>query len=316
MDVSKDLSWGGSRFWRGVLRVADPKITLASVASMVLGAALAIHDARSLGEIRWAALALSFVGIFCLEAAKNASGELVDWDSGTDVRVTEEDRSPFSGGKRVLVDGLWTRAQTAVVAAVFYALTLGIGLHLAAREPRVLALGFAGGALAFFYHAPPVRLSYRGLGELAVFVCYGPLTLAGTYLVARGELTPRAFLLSIPLGLQIGAFLFINEFPDAIADAASGKRTLVVRLGKRAASKAFVLFPVFAFGLLALLPWIGGLPRAVWLGFAGLPFAALAAARLAKRYARTRDVIPAQALTLASFVAMSIGASAGLLVTR
>ena len=305
-----DLPWGGPRFWQGVGRVADPKITLASVASMLLGLSAAAHD----GSIRWGALALTVLGIFCLEAAKNASGELFDFDSGTDLRVTEEDRSPFSGGKRVLVDGLWTRPQTITVAGVFYALGAAFGIVLAFREPAVLWIGLLGAALAYFYHAPPVRLAYRGLGELAVFLTYGPLLCAGAYVVQRGEVPLRIVLLAAPLGLLVAAFLFINEFPDARADAASDKRTLVVRLGRPLAAQAFVLFPIVAFTGLFLLPFVTSLPRGIWLGFAGLPHAVLATRRLRASPDVTREIIPAQAWTLLSFCLLALGSAIGMLL--
>ncbi len=130
-----------------------------------------------------------------MEAAKNASGEIVDWDSGADLAVQESERTPFSGGKRVLVDGLMTRRQTAVMAAVFYVLATAAGLLIVVyREPQVFWLGIAGMALAFFYHAPPFSLSYRGLGEFAVGLAYGPIIACGTYLVQRHSLSAEVLL--------------------------------------------------------------------------------------------------------------------------
>ena len=82
-------------FFAGFWRLADPKISLASMASMLLGACAAALD----GPLAPGWLALTVAGIFFLEVAKNASGEVVDWDSGTDQAVAPEDRSPFSGGK-------------------------------------------------------------------------------------------------------------------------------------------------------------------------------------------------------------------------
>lgn len=301
-----------SAFWVGVFRVSDPKITLASAASLFLGTCAAAHD----GPLRLGWLLATVFGIFLLEAAKNASGEIFDWDSGTDARVAPEDRSPFSGGKRVLVDGLMTREQTAAVAFVFYALAGGIGLLVAVHQPRVLWLGLAGAAIAFFYHAPPFKLSYRGLGELAVFLAYGPMILAGAYLVQRGTVSPAIVALSVPLGVMIAAFLFVNELPDARADGASGKRTLVVRLGRRRASRVFALFPVFAFALLAALPLGASVPLGVWGGFLGLPFAIAAAHRVWTRNERTADIVPAQAWTLLSFLALAVGSGVGLLLVR
>ena len=198
------------------------------------------------------------LGVFGVEVGKNASGEWVDFDSGTDLAVADRDRTPFSGGKRVLVDRLLTRGQTKAVAAAAYAVSVAAGLAIVAfREPRVLWLGVVGVACAFFYHAPPVKLSYRGLGELAVALCYGPLIAAGTYLVQRGSVSREVVWLSLPLGALIASFLWINEFPDHDADRGAGKRTLVVRLGRRAASRVFALIVALAYVAVAALPRVG-----------------------------------------------------------
>jgi len=307
-----ELAWGGRRFWTGVWRVVDPKITLASVASLFLGTAAAARDGDL--HVRW--LAVTVFGIFLLEAAKNMSGELFDWDSGTDARVTQEDRSPFSGGKRVLVDGLMTRKQTAVVAFVLYALTALVGILVVIHEPRVALLGLSGAAIAYFYHAPPLKLAYRGFGELAVMLTYGPMILCGAYLVQRGALPSWLLHLGVTLGIAISAFLFVNELPDARADAESGKRTLVVLLGKQQASRAFALFPVVTYGYLLALPALTPVGPGVWLGFIGLPFAVAAARRVWTRHERTVDIIPAQGWTLLSFLLLALGSGVGLLLWR
>jgi 1,4-dihydroxy-2-naphthoate octaprenyltransferase len=294
----------------GVWRVADPKITLASVASMIVGACAAAFD----GPIQWGWLAVTVAGIFCVEAAKNASGEIFDWDSGTDQEVADDERSPFSGGKRVIVDGLMSRRQTATVAALFYTGAIAAGLAIVLlREPAVLWLGMVGVGLAFFYHAPPLRLAYRGLGELAVAVAYGPVIATGTYLVQRGTIGDEVLLASVPLGLAVGAFLWINEFPDARADELAGKRTLVVRLGRPAAARMFAVIVGAAYAGVALLP-LAGLPMTLWLGLAGLPLAISAAGRLRRNPEVTRAIIGAQGKTLLSFVLMAVGLGAGFVV--
>ena len=298
--------------WRGLFRVADPRITLASVASMTLGAAAAARD----GPLSWGWLALTVLAVVMIETAKNASGELFDFDSGTDLAVAIEDRSPFSGGKRVLVDGLLTRRQTVAVAAIAYALAVATGFVIAwTREPRVFWLGVAGVACAWWYHARPVALSYHGLGELAVALCYGPLIASGTYLVQRGHGSRELVAAALPLGLLVSAFLWINELPDAAADRAAGKRTLVVRLGRRRAGRVYAVLPAAAFGFITLLPW-WGLPAAVWAGLAGLPFAAAAARRSWTQPERTSVLVPAQGFSLLAFLAASLGMSAGLLFGR
>lgn len=298
------------RILQGIWRVADPKITLASVASMILGASLAASD----GRIAWGWLALTVLGIFFVEAAKNASGEIFDWDSGADEGVTDAERSPFSGGKRVIVDGLMTRTQTAIMAATFYVLAIAAGLAITlAREPRVLWLGMLGVGLAFFYHAPPLKLSYRGLGEIAVALAYGPVVACGTYLVQRQAISTEVVLASLPLGLAIMAFLWINEFPDARADAAAGKCTLVVRLGRPRAARAFATLVAAIFVVIALLP-LAGVSPGVLGGFIGLPFAVRAARRLLRFPETPAEIVPAQAWTLLAFVLLAIGAGLGTLL--
>lgn len=297
----------GAGFWR----LADPKITLASMSSILLGAAAAAHS----GAHAWGWLALVVLGIFALEWAKNASGEIYDFASGTDQAVSAADRTPFSGGKRVLVEGLLTVRETWAIAIAGYAICIAAGLVIAIwREPAVLWLGLAGVALAFFYHAPPLKLSYRGWGEGAVFVAYGPLICAGTYLVIARALPVWVLWLALPLGVLIAAFLWINEFPDYRADAGAGKRTLVVRLGRVRAARVFagliagafvLLFVSLAFGVPAGA--LGGLIAAV-------PAIAAARALLASPEDTPR-IVPAQGRTLVAFVLYAVGAGVGLMLT-
>ena len=295
---------------KGIWRLADPKISLASMASIFLGTCAA----AAVGPLHFGWLMVTVLGIFAIEVAKNASGEIFDFDSGTDLGVAPPDRTPFSGGKRVLVDGLLTRRETAVISLAAYLIGAGAGFWIVAvREPKILWIGIIGLVCACVYHAPPLRLSYRGLGELAVAICYGPLIATGTFLVQRGQVTADILLLSIPLGLLVGAFLWINEFPDCAADKAAGKRTLVVRLGRRHASRVFALIIAVAFGWLAALLFFQT-PPAASLGFVALWPAANAARHLWRNPEQTRAIVPAQVQTLLSFVLFALGTGVGLLL--
>jgi 1,4-dihydroxy-2-naphthoate octaprenyltransferase len=300
-------------FWTGFWRLSDPKISLASFASIVLGGCLA----AAVRPLDWGWLALTVVGIFALEIAKNASGEIVDFDSGADLAVAPQDRSPFSGGKRVLVDHLLTRRETIGIAAAFYILAIVVGLTIVAfRDARVLALGIPGVAFAYFYNSPPLKLSYRGLGELSVALCYGPIICAGTYLVQTGTLTAEVLWLSAALGLLIGAFLWINEFPDYLADRASNKRTLVVTFGRKRASSIFAMGMSLPFLMLVAAPFVTAVSYGVWFGFAGMPFAVFAAQRAVTDPESTPRIVPAQGATLLSFVLFALGAGLGALYHR
>jgi 1,4-dihydroxy-2-naphthoate octaprenyltransferase len=297
-------------FVAGFWRLADPKILLASMASIFLGACAAV--ATGAIDYRW--LAITVVGIFAIEVAKNASGEIFDFDSGADLAVAPEDRSPFSGGKRVLVDGLLTRSQTIAISAVAYTIGIAAGLIIVAwREPKVFWIGVVGIFCAYFYQAPPLKLSYRGFGELAVAICYGPLICIGTYLVQRGKIDIALVLVSIPLGLLIGNFLLINEFPDMKADAGAGKRTLVVRFGRERSTRIFAAIFVLAFALLFFLSFFK-LPMSILFGAIAIIPAAAAMLRAWKFADETTKLIPAQANTLVAFILYGICAGIGLLI--
>lgn len=299
-----------SRFLAGLWRLADPKISLASFAGLWLGAAAAERE----GPISWGWLAATVLGIFCIEVAKNASGDVFDYDSGADAAVAPEDRSPFSGGKRVLVDRLLSRRQTWGIAAAAYGLGAGAGIAIAVfREPAILWLGLAGIACAWFYHAPPLKLSYRGLGESAVFLVYGPLICAGTFLVQRGGVDREILLIAVPLGLLIAGFLLVNEFPDYRADLGARKRNLVVRLGRQRAARLYLLLAGAAVAWIALAP-LAGAPASSRLGLLCAVPAAIVSRILASQTVETARIIPAQRLALAAFLVYSTAASAGILV--
>lgn len=297
-----------NRLLSGIWRLADPKVSLASFAGMAMAALFAAKDSGLAPG--W--LALTVLGIFCIEVGKNASGEIVDFDSGTDQAIQAKDRSPFSGGKRVLVDSLLTRSQCWTIAGAGFALGIAIGILIVAlREPRVLPFGLVGVALAWYYHGGSVRLSYRGLGELAVAVAYGPLVVCGTYLVQTGHLSTPLFHASVALGLLVAAFLLINEFPDYNADKVAGKYNLVVRLGRETSAICYTVMVIVAYVLLMFTSVsYEGASGMLW-GLLGMLPAGFAIIRLRGAVEETSLIIPAQAATLVSFLVMAFCSAAG-----
>ena len=298
-------------FWQGFWRLADPKISLASFAGMFMAACFAAADHGL--HTGW--LALTVLGVFCVEIAKNASGELVDFDSGTDQAVSVDNRSPFSGGKRVLVEQLLTRRQTRGIATFFFLAAIVIGLLIVAfRDGRVLAFGALGMGLAWYYHGGSLRLSYRGLGELAVALAYGPVIVCGTYFVQTGYLTPPLIHAAMSLGVLVCAFLWINEFPDYAADEAAGKRNLVVRLGLERAAFCYIILLATGFFWLAMAGAWFQEARGMLGGLLGSAPAAFSAWRVTVSGGETRQIIPAQAACLLAFILMALGCGVGYLL--
>lgn len=301
----------GAGLWQGLWRLADPKISVTSAACMIVGGSLAATE----GPIHWPWLAVTGIALFCMEVAKNAWGDVFDFDSGTDLAVAPEDRTPFSGGKRVLVDGLLTRRQTWTIACAFAVVGIGLGAVLVfARAPEALWIGIAGLVLGWSYHGPPLRLAYRGLGELDVLVCYGPLISLATYVVQRRGWNWEVVWLSLPLGVFTAAFLLLNEFPDYRADLPAGKRNLVVRLGRRTASRVLIAGYALGFAGIAALPF-AGLPVTVLLSLLPLPLAVwicVTVRRQPETFYRHRPVQPAALLVFVSYaVTAAVGVAVG-----
>ena len=281
----------------GVWRLVDPKIALASVVPFMTGVALAI-DQR--GSIRWSLAAAAFAAIFLVEVGKNAVNDLCDFE--TDKAVTLEERSPFSGGKRVLVDELLTDHDLLVIAWVAFLAAGVIGLEVATRShPALLLVGAIAAAISILYAAPPVKLAARGLGELAVGIVYGPGIVLGTVLLLRASITEEAVIASIVLGFLIANVLLINEVPDERADRQARKNTLVVRLGRDRAESLIAAVFALAFALPAITAAYDVVPMRITALLAGVPSATCAAAMLG-RTPGGHPPIAAQALTLGTYV--------------
>lgn len=237
----------------GVWRLVDPKIAIASVVPFIVGAAIAYDQGRAIS----AGIALAaYAAVFLVEVGKNAVNDLADYRSGADLAVREDERSPFSGGKRVLVDGLLTERDLVVIgwSAMIAAGAVGVAVALHTR-PALLLLGFVASLVGAAYSLPPVKLSYRGWGEAAVFLTYGPGVVLGSLLLFGGDVNAAAVAIAVCFGALIANILLVNEMPDERADRSVGKRTLVVRLGRDRATSLFALLfaATFSFAILGFV---------------------------------------------------------------
>jgi hypothetical protein len=151
-------------------------------------------------------------------------------------------------------------------------LTLGSG-------PGLLAIGLAGLLVAWAYSAPPFKLMSRGMGELAITAGW-LLVVLGTDYVQRGELAALPLVAGLPFALLVAAILYINQFPDRRADEAAGKRTVVVRLGARTASRGYVALVAFAYLWLAGALAAGAVPAGAAIALLPLVFSVRAARAL------------------------------------
>ena len=143
--------------------------------------------------------------------------------------------TPFSGGSRVIQEGLIPEKTILYVsvAGLVFAAIIGLYLNFILDKITILLLGLVGFFLVYFYTAPPIKLCYRGLGEIAQAIGYGPVMFYGAYFVQTQTITTDIVLFSIPftfIGLIVGMILSI---PDYDADKNARKNNLVIILGQR-----------------------------------------------------------------------------------
>ena len=278
--------------WAKALRM--PFFT-ATLVPILLGSVLAWHQTQ---QFHWGLFFITlFAGIF-LHAGTNLSNDYFDHKSGNDEANTTP--TMFSGGSRVIQKNEIPANQILMAALLFFAAGLALGLYLNFLLPgnTILWIGIAGILLGFFYTAKPFRLGYNGLGELAVAIGFGPLTVMAAYFVQAQTFTLQSFLVSLPVGILIGLVLFINEFPDYEADKKVKKNTWVVLLGKQKAAKAYLLgvaavYVIIALGI--LLNWFTGFALAV---FATIPLAVKALQTLIAHFDRIEELLPANQTTI------------------
>ena len=160
------------------------------------------------------------------------------------------------------------QARTVYLLSVFFfglALACGVVLALWGR-PWALAAGACSALLsAVLYSVNPVSLMSRGLGEISIFLAFGPVLTLGAGYIFTGQFSAGAFWLGLPQAFLITAVIWINQFPDLPADRAVGKRNLVVRMGNRAARILIPGFLVlwgplpacsFLVNVLSFTPWL------------------------------------------------------------
>ena len=166
---------------------------------------------------------------------------------------------PFTGGSRVLVDGLLgvPQVKRATGAALLLTLLCAGGVLVDTGAPAASGgLLAVMAALAIGYTAPPLKLSHRGLGELDVGLTHATGAILCGFAFQGGALAdPAPWLLSLPLGLAVLPSIILAGVPDRDADRAIGKRTLAVRLGVRGALILAGSFAVLASAAALLLMW-------------------------------------------------------------
>lgn len=260
----KDLSGlRGLGSWRAWWLAARPRTLPVSAAPVVVGTALALADGRA----RALPAAAALLGALLLQVGANFANDLFDFEKGAD---TDERLGPPRAVQLGLLSPTQMRAGTITAFAAAFA--VGIYLVAVAGWP-VIVIGLLSIAAGIAYTGGPYPLGYHGLGDVTVFLFFGVVAVCGTYYVQALELATSAVAASLPVGALATAILVVNNVRDIETDAAAGKRTLAVVMGRRASRIQYTALLLLPYAFLPVAHLTFGAPLAVFLPLLTLPLA-------------------------------------------
>jgi 1,4-dihydroxy-2-naphthoate octaprenyltransferase len=302
-EVRPEIRWT-TRLIKALVITRMPFVS-AVIMPALIGAAYAatyvIPDTAAVAYFHWLHFAAALIGVALLHLGSNVINDYFDVRDGTDPLNTEYFQQ-YSGGSRAIELGLITleRTKRLGIALLIAATLVGVYLTVATGLPTLI-IGLAGLALGYFYTAPPVRLvARRGLGELGIALAFGPLVTLGMTYVLTQQLAWTAFVAGLPAGLLTANILLINEFPDALSDAKTGKNHLVVAYGKK--KSVYIYAAILAASMLSNLWLVALLPDHNFLVLivALLSFAAgLFIINHIRRYYKSRELVKSNVNTIA-----------------
>jgi len=246
---------------------ARPRTLPAAVAPVLVGTALAWHD----HAVIWPA-ALACLGFALLvQIGTNFANDYYDHLKGADTADRVGPRRAVASG--LVAPEVMKSAMTAVFALAF---VVGLTLLNFGGWP-LLVIGVSSIVCGIAYTGGPYPLGYNGLGDLFVFIFFGLVAVCATYFVQAGEVNSSAIICAVGIGLLATNILVANNYRDVETDRRAGKRTLVVRFGRRFAR---IQFGVSLFVALTIPVHL------LRMGFAPLVLLPVALAPMAWRHAK------------------------------
>lgn len=205
---------------RNLIRALRLPFLSATILPFVFGSLLERHRFDLLGFL------YGLIAVGATHLSANLINDYADSRSGADW----QDLKPYNffGGSKLIQEGVFSELFF-LTLAVFFALlsasaVMLLALHL--RDAKVFGLYAFIITLSWLYSFGPLALSYRRLGEIAIFVLCGPALVMGGYFIQSGIFPDlRSFILSLPFGLLTMNILFANEVPDVKEDSKAGKFT-------------------------------------------------------------------------------------------
>ncbi len=233
------------------LRVIRIKFLLASIIAVFLGLAINWWQNQTINIVD---ATLTFAGVISLHASVDLLNDYWDFKRKID---TETKRTKFSGGTGVLPEGLLQPRQVYRAGVTFLIIGSIIGGYFIVERGITIAFILAFAIISIYFYS--TKIVNAGLGEIFVSI-KGCMIVLGAFFVQTSHIALEPILAGIVAGILSSTVLFVNSFPDFDADKASGRKTLVIMLGKQKASNAIWVFFMITYGIIILGTLIHVLP--------------------------------------------------------
>lgn len=232
------------RVW---ILAARPATLTASIVPVLVGSAVA----ASQGAFNPVVFAFALVASMLIQVGTNIANDYFDFLKGADT----EDRL---GPMRVTQSGLLAPEKVRLGMLVAFGLAVLAGIYpVVVGGWTILAIGLLCIAAGVLYTGGPWPFAYHGLGDLFVFIFFGPVAVMGTAYLYMHTFTTTSFLASLPEGALITAILVVNNLRDIDTDRRVGKYTLAVYVGRLATRVEYLVMLVGAY-LVPLGLWLSG----------------------------------------------------------
>ncbi|MGC8949147.1 MAG: 1,4-dihydroxy-2-naphthoate octaprenyltransferase [Thermoprotei archaeon] len=223
------------KFIINVVYITRPWSFLMTIASVTSGIAYAYYELNIFNPIIYL---ITLIGAISLHAYTNVINDYFDTLYGVD----KPDAPTTRYRPHPIISGIFKPHHTLKISIgyFFVAVLAGFSLYLL-RRPLILFLGLIGALISLEYTGPPLKYKYKGLGELAVFIVWGPLIFLGSYYAQTGIISFKPILISFPIGLLVAAVLLIDGIRDYEYDKSSNIKTLPILIGKQNALKLYYI---------------------------------------------------------------------------
>lgn len=207
-----------------------PKTLPAGIAPIMIGLALAFGD----GSFHFLSAAACLCAALLIQIGTNLANDYFDFKKGADVNRT--------GPTRVAQAGLIQPSTVLKAACLSFFIAGLISIYLILRAGPVIAvIAVISIVSGFWYTAGKKALAYLGLGELFVFIFFGPVAVGGTYYVQTMDMNMAVLAAGLGPGFISCAILAVNNLRDIEGDRQVAKKTLAVRFGRSFARWEYTL---------------------------------------------------------------------------